>query len=195
MSLTSFLYDGFSMTDGKTAKHRLANRIGRFRATHKKNTMLSKNCYISPNALIHPRNGRITVGDNTSVAPGAIMQGDISIGNNSSVQAYCNIVGYKGGEIKIGNFVRIAAYTVIIGANHRFDDPDIPICKQGMAPAPIVIEDNVWIGARVSVIAGVTIGEGSVIGAGAVVTKDIPPYSVAVGVPARVISSRKKERE
>jgi len=65
-----------------------------------------------------------------------------------------------------------------------------PIAKQELKHAPIVIEDDVWIGSRVNILAGATIGHSSVIGAGSVVTKDIHPYSVAVGVPAKVIKSR-----
>jgi acetyltransferase-like isoleucine patch superfamily enzyme len=82
---------------------------------------------------------------------------------------------------------------MMIAANHVFSDPDRPIHSQGLDHAPITIEDDVWIGGRVNVVAGVTVGRGSVIGAGAVVTKDVPPYSVAVGVPARVIKSRRSD--
>ena len=71
-----------------------------------------------------------------------------------------------------------------------FSDPEMLIHEQGMIGLGIKIEDDVWIGAGAIILDGVTIGRGSVIGAGAVVTKNIPPYSVAVGVPARVIKKR-----
>ena len=80
---------------------------------------------------------------------------------------------------------------MMIAANQVFRDPDRPIHGQGIEFGPIVIEDYVWIGGRANIMAGVTIGKGSVIGAGAVVTRDIPPYSVAVGVPAKVIKTRR----
>lgn len=99
--------------------------------------------------------------------------------------------GNSKGLIKIGNNVRIAPNVMMISANHVFENPDIPIREQGMEVKPITIEDDVWVAGRVNIIAGVTIGKGSVIGAGSVVTKDIPPYSVAVGVPAKVIKERK----
>jgi acetyltransferase-like isoleucine patch superfamily enzyme len=99
----------------------------------------------------------------------------------------------NGGSITIGNGVHIAPHVIIFAANHIFADTDIPIYKQGTEKAPIVIEDDVWVASNVVITAGVRIGRGSVIGAGAVVTKDIPPWSVAVGVPARVIRTRKEQ--
>ena len=126
------------------------------------------------------------------------MQGNIQLGENCSVQYNTLMVGYGDpgdteGLIKIGNNVRIAPNVMIISANHVFDNTDIPICKQGMDVKPITIEDDVWVAGRVNIMAGVTIGKGSVIGAGSIVTKDIPPYSVAVGVPAKVIKYRFSE--
>ena len=117
------------------------------------------------------------------------------LGENCSVQYNTLMIGYGNpgenqGMIKVGNNVRIAPNVMIISANHVFDNTDIPICKQGMDVKPITIEDDVWVAGRVNIMAGVTIGKGSVIGAGSVVTKDIPPYSVAVGVPAKVIKTR-----
>ncbi len=94
------------------------------------------------------------------------------------------------GDIKIGKHCLIAAHTGIYANNHNFADPTEPIKYQGITCKGIVIEDDCWLGHGVKVLDGVTIGKGSVIGAGAVVTKDIPPFSVAVGVPARVIKSR-----
>jgi acetyltransferase-like isoleucine patch superfamily enzyme len=92
--------------------------------------------------------------------------------------------------VVVGDGVRIAPHAMLIAADHVFDDPHTPIRQQGLRPQPIVIEDDVWIAGRVTITAGVRVGRGSVLGAGAVVTTDIPPYSVAVGVPARVIRSR-----
>ncbi|WP_315861419.1 acyltransferase [Stieleria tagensis] len=79
---------------------------------------------------------------------------------------------------------------MIIAANHVFAQRDMPIRKQGLDRRDIRIEDDVWIGGGVSIAAGVSIGKGSVIGARSVVTRDIPPYSVAVGAPARRIGER-----
>lgn len=95
------------------------------------------------------------------------------------------------GKIFIGNDVLIGPYTVLHSGNHVFTDPGVPIYHQGFKFSSIKIGDDVWIGAHCTVLSGVTIGEGSVIGAGCVVTKDIPPYSIVVGVPGKVIGSRK----
>lgn len=94
------------------------------------------------------------------------------------------------GGITIGNMVRISPHVSIVSFDHEFKDPNTPIKDQYKRLGRIVIEDDVWIGTHATITQGVRIGKGSVIGAGAVVTEDIPPYSVAVGVPARVIKSR-----
>ncbi|AFY33734.1 DapH/DapD/GlmU-related protein [Calothrix sp. PCC 7507] len=94
------------------------------------------------------------------------------------------------GDIKIGKHCLIAAHTGIYANNHNFADPKELIKDQGITRKGIVIEDDCWLGHGVKVLDGVTIGRGSVIGAGAVVTKDISPFSVAVGIPARVIKNR-----
>jgi galactoside O-acetyltransferase len=94
------------------------------------------------------------------------------------------------GDIRIGKECMIASHSGIYANNHNFADPLSSIKKQGVTRQGIVIEDNCWLGHGVTILDGVTIGKGSVIGAGAVVNKDIPAYSVAVGVPAKVIKSR-----
>ncbi|ARV62958.1 transferase [Nostocales cyanobacterium HT-58-2] len=104
----------------------------------------------------------------------------IEIGDGSYIGSYVCIAG--PGNIKIGKNCLIASHTGIYANNHR---------EYGLSREGIEIQDNCWIGSGVSVLDGVTIGQGSVIGAGSVVTKDIPPYSVAVGVPAKVIKSSK----
>lgn len=95
------------------------------------------------------------------------------------------------GNVTIGQRCLIAAHVGIFANNHNFADPNLYITEQGVTSKGITIEDDCWLGHAVTVLDGVTIGQGSVIGAGAVVTKSIPAYSVAVGTPARVIKSRK----
>lgn len=114
--------------------------------------------------------------------------GRIQIGSDCSFNPYCVIYGHGG--LRIGNSVRIATHTVIIPANHVFSDTSVPIRLQGLSMLGVVIEDDVWIGAGVRVLDGVTIGAGSIVAAGAVVTKDVPAFSIVGGVPARVIGQR-----
>ncbi len=112
----------------------------------------------------------------------------VRIGKNSTLNQGCIIDGFGG--VKIGEGVRIAAYVAINTADHDFSDPSKPIRDQGYVCGEVIIEDDAWIGSHVCINRGVTIGKGSIVGAGSVVNKDIPPYSVASGVPCRVIRSR-----
>jgi acetyltransferase-like isoleucine patch superfamily enzyme len=99
---------------------------------------------------------------------------------------------YGHGGLRIGNFVRIATHCVLVPANHGFDRLDVPIARQPVQALGITIEDDVWIGANSVVLDGVTIGRGAIIGAGTVVTKDVRPYAICVGNPARVIGDRRE---
>jgi len=195
MSLWRLLDDGKNLPSTRTRRERLLFRIGRWLACRHPKVELAPTALVHPSAMVHPRQARIVIGEQSTVAAGAVVQGGVRIGSHSTVQSYAVIVGYgdgdqAAGQVTIGNDVRIAPQVMIIAANHVFEDADQPIRAQGLAPAPITVEDDVWLGGRVVLTAGVTIGHGSVIGAGAVVTKDIPPYSIAVGVPANVIGQR-----
>lgn len=112
---------------------------------------------------------------------------DVNIGKHTYIGPYTCL---SGGSIKIGENCLIASHTSIYANNHTFTNPAVNIREQESSFKGIVIEADCWLGSGVRVVDGVTIGKGSVIGAGAVVTKNIPPYSVAVGVPAKVISQR-----
>jgi acetyltransferase-like isoleucine patch superfamily enzyme len=173
------------------------------------------NVYISPRAIVK-RGQKIKVGANVVVERGATLWVDtnesyITIGDDSYLSSHCILNTFDGwismgskctvnsyailyghGGLQIGNGVRIAPLVMLMPMNHIYKDPHVPIRKQGIKAQGLKIEDDVWFGAGAIVLDGVTIGRGAVIGAGAVVTKDIPPYSVAVGVPARVIKKRGK---
>ncbi|NMG11583.1 acyltransferase [Brasilonema sp. UFV-L1] len=141
------------------------------------------------------QNNRIYLNDGVAiernVSIGCLEDSYIEIGQETFIGPGVCIAG--PGDIKIGKRCLIAANTGIYANNHNFADPIEPIKYQGITRKGIVIEDDCWLGHGVVVLDGVTIGEGSVIGAGAVVTKDIPPFSVAVGVPAKVIKSRHRK--
>jgi len=115
--------------------------------------------------------------------------GFFHLGNYSYIG--CNaVIGAGGGGIKIGNNVLIGQSVNIHSERHVFKDTSLPIRAQGISYQGIVIEDDVWIGSKVTILDGVVIGIGAVIGAGAVVTNSIPPYSIAVGMPAKVVRLR-----
>jgi acetyltransferase-like isoleucine patch superfamily enzyme len=132
------------------------------------------------------------VGTGLLIQPNVTIVGasGLSIGNNCFINIGTWI--WAAGTIKIGDNVIIGPYAVLVSGNHRYDSLERPIRQQGDILNTVAIEDDVWIGAHAVVLPGVTIGEGSVIGAAAVVTSDIPAYSVAVGTPAKVITSRLK---
>ena len=111
--------------------------------------------------------------------------GDVKIGNNTIIGLSNVIIG----PVNIGNGVMLAQNIVVSGLNHGYEAVGISPSKQPVSTKKITIEDDVWIGANSIITAGVTVGKHAVIGAGSVVVKDIPPYSIAVGNPAKVIKT------
>lgn len=129
-----------------------------------------------------------SIGTNVNIEKGASLNYTLEIGNNSGVGVRCEI----NGELHIGNNVLIAPDCIFYTQNHEFRDASKLIISQGYSnPSPIIIEDDVWIGRKVIVLPGVHIGKGAVIGAGAVVAKDIPAYAIAVGNPVQIKGYRK----
>lgn len=129
-----------------------------------------------------------SAGEDINIGRHTYIHKNTVIGNNSGVGRGCEL----NNGVTIGNNVMIGPDVLIYTQNHAMDRIDIPLSHQGLAElAPVTIEDGAWIGARVCILPGVTIGEGAVIGACAVVSKSVPPYSVAVGNPARVVKNRK----
>ena len=111
----------------------------------------------------------------------------ISLGNRSGLGVNCRV----GGNLTIGDNVMMAPGVVILTANHRFDDLQVPMMDQGFTPGQgVVIEDDVWIGTNAIILPGRRLGKGSIIAAGAVVTKDVPPLAIVGGNPAKVLRSR-----
>lgn len=148
------------------------------------------------------RNSRIDVmpfnnfvlGDNSTIEDFCTINngvGDVLIGNRSRIGMSNVLIG----PVTIGNDVILAQNIVMSGLNHGYEDISIPIHKQPVTKKRITLEDEAWIGANVVVVAGVTIGKHSVVAAGSVVTKDVPPYSVVVGNPAKVIKKFNPETD
>lgn len=111
-----------------------------------------------------------------------------AMGRNCTLNEWVYIDAYGG--ITLGDGVRVAARASLISVNHRFDDPDQPIHMQGLVPGRIVVGDDVWIGINATILAGVTIGRGAIVAAGAVVTREVPPLAIVGGVPAKIIGWR-----
>jgi acetyltransferase-like isoleucine patch superfamily enzyme len=136
---------------------------------------------------------RVTIGKYAIIRPSNIYGGPIgeglTMGDNSNIGPY-NYIGCSG-KITIGNNVMLAPRVSIYAENHVFDHLDILIRDQGVEKKEVIIEDDCWIAANSILLAGVTIGKGSVVAAGSVVTENVPPYSVVAGVPAKWIKSRK----
>lgn len=116
----------------------------------------------------------------------------VFIGDNVQINDYVHISGMKG--VRLGDNVLIASKVFISDLNHGnysdeglIDSPHTPPSERKLYAKPIVIEDNVWLGEFVSVLSGVTIGKGSIVGANSVVSRSLPPYVIAVGIPARVV--------
>lgn len=134
----------------------------------------------------------VSIGARSAIRPSSYYGGDVGeslrMGDRSSIATGC-FIGCSG-AIDIGADVMLGPGVQLHAENHRFDDTGAPIKGQGVERLGIVIEDDCWIGAGSIVTAGVRIGRGSVVGAGSVVTRDVPPYSIAAGSPARVLRSR-----
>jgi acetyltransferase-like isoleucine patch superfamily enzyme len=115
----------------------------------------------------------------------------LRVGNFSNIGPYCYI-GCSG-LIEIGNNVLMAPRVSLFAENHNFDRLDVTIMSQGVSRSSIIIEDDCWLASNSIILAGVSVGHGSVIAAGSVVTKNVEPYSIMAGIPARVIGYRGTE--
>ncbi|WP_067108572.1 acyltransferase [Sphingopyxis granuli] len=125
-----------------------------------------------------------------SLSPNVRVRGLLEMGAGSSIAQNGSIGGWGAG-VFIGENVMIAPNVVIVAFDHGTARTDIPMAQQENVEAPVHIEDDVWISANVTIGKGVRIGKGSIIGANSYVNRDIAPYSIAAGVPAKVIKSRR----
>lgn len=129
---------------------------------------------------------RFSLGDHSVVESFCCINnavGDVMIGDHTRVGIHNTIIG----PVSIGNHVNLAQGITVTALNHNFSDPDKRIDEQGISTAAVHIGDDVWIGANAVVLPGVTIGNHSVVAAGAIVTKDVPQGSLVAGVPAKIL--------
>lgn len=120
--------------------------------------------------------GRVYIGDGC----------DVEIGSRCQINRGCRLI-----RVRIGDSVMIGPEVIVVGKLHRTSSIEIPMVAQGdFEKAPTIIQEDVWIGARVIILPGVVIGTGAIVGAGAVVTRDVSPRTIVAGVPAKVIGHR-----
>ena len=157
---------------------------------------LGKGVYLDEGVYLHACPGGIKIGENTLVMHHAelhvynfrdLPHAGIQIGRDSLIGEFSVLRGQGG--ITIGDRVYTSPLVQMAAVDHVFSDPERPFVEQGITAQGIVVEDDVWIGAGAIVTDGVRIGRGAVVAAGAVVTQDVPPHSVAAGVPARVVKT------
>lgn len=130
----------------------------------------------------------LNCGKDVNIEKGAVFASNVDLGNYSGIGINARI----GGKCSIGNNVMMGPECIIYTINHSISRTDVPMNAQGNEiEQPVVIEDDVWIGARVTILPGCHICKGSVIAAGAVVTRDVSPYTIVGGVPAKIIKKRK----
>lgn len=156
---------------------------------------IGDNVVIDDNCLLDAKgtdNKGIRIGAGTFIGRNTILScknGDIEIGENSNIGFNCEI--FSASRVTLGKNNLFAAYCYLIGGEHTFDRTDVSVLEQQRVSRGITVEDNVWLGAGVKVSDGVSIGRDCIIGTAAFVRQDIPEFSVAVGIPAKVIKSRK----
>ena len=161
---------------------------------------LGARCFIDDYVTIyaHPgAQGEVCLGKHVHIYRWSIVEigqgGSLHIGSNTHIQSGCTLNAFVG-NIIIGANCMIAPRCAFTPYQHSFADTGRPMREQPLtSKGDIVIEDDVWLGLHVCVMDGVTIGRGAIVGAGAVVTKDIPSYAIAGGIPARVIRFRETE--
>lgn len=150
--------------------------------------------FVDDGVYLDARSGYgIETGENVRICNGAYLvphqaKGYIRIGSNSYIGARSQVFGHGG--VEIGDYVLAAPGLMIVPYQHEFGDKEKMIAHQGGETGVVAIEDDVYLGQSVKVLHGVRIGKGSVIGAGSVVTKDVAPYTVVAGVPARALRKR-----
>jgi acetyltransferase-like isoleucine patch superfamily enzyme len=160
------------------------------------------------NPIVHKKGEKATIRSRTRID--VLPFNGFSMGKNSTIEDFCVVNNGMGdviigdrsrvgissvviGPVKIGNDVILAQHVVMSGLNHGYEDVTIPIKDQKCTVKPIIIEDESWIGANVVITSGVTVGKHSIVAAGSVVTKDVAPYTIVGGNPAKVLKAYNAE--
>jgi serine acetyltransferase len=183
----------------RTLLERIQRQIRVTRLNMRPGIQIDRSTYIAGSATIQidadgcVLGGRVLISGAVIISDGVIIApygGSIEIGAHAYIGPYCVLYGHGG--LTIGRNTMIGAHTIIVPANHGIARLDMPMGSQPLTKKGIAIGEDVWIGAGCKVLDGVHIGNGAVIGAGSVVTKDIDAYLIALGVPAKVVGSRQR---
>lgn len=177
----------WSFDESATGAQR-ADQRDRLAGLRARGYVIGEGCTVSRLAAVHP--DTFELGDRSYVAAHAHVSGDVVIGADCSVNASAVVRG----RVRTGRAVRIGGHTSLLGFDHGFADTGTEMFRQPLTCAGIVVGDDVWIGSHVVVVDGVRIGSHAVIGAGSVVTRDVPDWAVVVGNPARVVRDRRDPR-
>ena len=155
---------------------------------------IGDNVVVDDNCLLDAKgesNRGIRIGSGVFIGRNSILScknGDIELADGANIGFNCEL--FSASRVTIGKSVLMAAYSYVIGGDHDFSDRSKPVLEQRRTSAGVTIGDGVWIGAGAKILDGVALGDGAVIGAGAVVRDSVPAAAIAVGIPARVVSSR-----
>lgn len=205
--LVSFLWTaGWRILRGVVVKFRLVRSSGlvlcekRVRLYHAKHIQVGRGFSLEEGCEIVglAKRGvvfgnRCTVGRSAIIRPTNVLLDEpgegLLVGDGSNIGAY-SYIGCSG-FIEIGNNVMMGPRVNLMAENHNFERTELPMKEQGVTRSFITIEDDVWLGVGSTVLAGVTVGRGSIVAAGAVITKDVSPFSIVGGVPAKIIKNRK----
>lgn len=156
----------------------------------KETVAIGPGCFIAPEAAIFGEPGRrVQLGAKCSVAAHAFLHGPLTLGDGVSINARASLDGGAKG-ITIGAGTRIASGACLYAFDHGLS-PERTIAEQPVTSRGIVLGEDVWVGAQAGITDGVTVGDHAVIAMGAVVTRDVPPWAIVAGVPARVIGDRR----
>jgi len=157
------------------------------------NVVIDDNCVLDAKGT---GNHGIYIGNRVFIGRNTILNcknGDIILEDEVNISVNCHI--FSASNVRVGASTLFAAYTYLVGGTHNFDNPDMPVLHQSRSSQGISIGPGGWLGAHVTVFDGVAVGRNCVVGAGAVVNKDIPDYAIAVGSPAEVLKQRKPSAE
>ncbi|MFZ5516438.1 MAG: acyltransferase [Candidatus Zhuqueibacterota bacterium] len=163
---------------------------------HPHKIVIGDNVVVDDNVVLDAKgqdNRGITIGNDVFIGRNTILNcknGDITLGDRANIGFNSQI--FSANFVNVGKNALVAAYCYFVGGTHKFDRLDVSPLEQARQAEGITIGDNNWFGASVKVLDGVTIGHDCVIGTAAVVTTDIPDFSIAVGIPAKVIRDRRE---